>query len=71
MNLTPSQQNIKNRLYDKLQSLRFTKSSDNAKATEIMEDIILNIDQIVQGQLDSTGVRTELNAKSHNYMETK
>jgi hypothetical protein len=52
MSLTPRQERIKSRLYDKLQSFRFNKISDREKAAADMEDIIQNIDQIVDGELD-------------------
>jgi hypothetical protein len=54
MSLTPRQIRINARLYDKLQTLRFTKVSDRQQAAKLMTEIIEEIDQVVQGELDLT-----------------
>ena len=51
MSYSPRQQRIFNQLYDKLQTLRFTKVSDKEEAARLISDIVRDIDLVVDGEL--------------------
>jgi hypothetical protein len=59
MSLTPSQIKIKARLYDLLQTLHFTKARDDARADDLIIQVVKTVEQIVQGELTEKGVKHE------------
>jgi hypothetical protein len=52
--MTPRQVRIKKRTVDLLQTLRYTNKRDDERAAEVMEQIIMEIDEIVEGEVDLT-----------------